>query len=140
MTEAVSGTTIGVLTSVYAGVQPAHLRPSLNSILRQTRPPDEFVIVIDGPIAGALREVLSGFLSAASDELPGCRTRTIELAVNVGAGPARQAGLMAMSSTYVAIQDADDISHPDRLDRMMHYMGRLRAGSGGICPGRVPGR
>lgn len=126
MREASIGSTIGVLTSVYSAVQADHFRQSLESILSQTRPPDEIVIVIDGPISGALRGVLLGFLESASDELPESRTHTIDLAVNVGAGPARQAGLTVMSSTYVAIQDADDISHPDRLDRMIHHMGSMK--------------
>ena len=50
-----------VLIAVYAKETPAHLEQSLESIFRQELPPDEVVLVEDGPLTTALNEVVTRF-------------------------------------------------------------------------------
>ena len=50
-----------VLIAVYAKETPAHLAQSLESIFRQELPPDEVVLVEDGPLTTTLDEVISRF-------------------------------------------------------------------------------
>ena len=43
-----------VLMSVYKNEKPTYLRESIDSMLAQTRRPDDFVIVCDGPLTADL--------------------------------------------------------------------------------------
>ena len=50
-----------VLISVYAKELPENLRQSLESIFHQELPPDEVVLVEDGPLTDGLHEVIRAF-------------------------------------------------------------------------------
>jgi glycosyltransferase involved in cell wall biosynthesis len=99
---------LGVVMAVYGGVRPEHLRRALSSLAEQTRPANEVVVVEDGPLSPELDKVLG----TAPPELS---LRRVCLRTNQGAGPARQAGLNALTTRWVAIADADDVSLPDRF-------------------------
>ena len=43
-----------VVMSIYSGDIPEQVSQAIESILKQTLPPNEFIIVIDGPISEAL--------------------------------------------------------------------------------------
>ena len=105
--------TLGVVTAVYHAVDPAQLRRALESLAEQTRPPDDVVVVEDGPIGPGLTAVL--------DDPPVPLSR-VALPVNRGSGPARQAGLRALSTRWVAIADADDVSLPDRFEVQLAHL------------------
>ena len=51
-----------VLMSVYYKEKPAYLKTSIESMLNQTIPPDEFVIVKDGPLSKELDAVIDTFI------------------------------------------------------------------------------
>lgn len=121
MIPATARPTVGVLLSVYGAVRPNDLRQAVNSIVAQGHPPDEVVVVVDGPLGNELSDELQQSLDALST-LSGCRIDVVRLPRNVGAGPARQAALCAMSSSVVAIHDADDVSREDRLERMLGFL------------------
>ena len=53
-----------VLIAVYAKETPAHLAQSLESIFHQELPPDEVVLVEDGPLTAELDAVVSRFKEA----------------------------------------------------------------------------
>jgi glycosyltransferase involved in cell wall biosynthesis len=95
--------------AVYDGVKPDHLQAALESLVAQTLPPDEVLLVRDGPLRGELSAVLDRFAQL----LP---VRTLSLPEQSGSGPAKNAGLDAAAGTWVAIADADDVSLPDRLE------------------------
>ena len=59
-----------VLMSVYYKEKPAYLKTSIESMLNQTIPPDEFVIVKDGPLSKELDAVIDTFI----DKHPGLFT------------------------------------------------------------------
>ena len=105
--------TISVLLPVHAGVAPAHFSAALESVLTQTRQPDEIVVVEDGPL-------LRGHLVVLAEvEARHPRVTRISLPENRGAGVANQAGLEAATGTWIAKVDADDISVPDRFERQL---------------------
>lgn len=101
-----------VLMTVYHGTTQEEFDRAVASILQQTHPADEFLIVADG----ALRREVDAALSAAE----GSGAITVRrLPCNVGSGIASQHGLAAARGEFVARQDADDISLPHRLEREM---------------------
>lgn len=117
-----------LLMSTWAGDDPVQLDEAYrSSVVDQTRPPDEVVLVQDGPVPDPLAAMLEKFVS---DQL--VPTRLLRLPINVGLGPALDAGLEACSYEIVARMDSDDISAPDRFARQLPLVegGADIAGSG----------
>ena len=112
--------TISVLLPVHSGIAARHLRECLESLVDQTRPADEIVIVEDGPLGQEQRKELTLFTSRGSN------IRTVRLARNQGAGAANQAGLEVASGTWIAKADADDINSPSRFAESLHTAIDLR--------------
>lgn len=103
--------TITALVTVYHGTDADDLARALDSLAAQTRPADELVIVVDGPVPEGVRRVVE-----RQD------ARVIWLEENVGAGPASQAGLSTIDSDYTARLDSDDAAKPERFARQMEYL------------------
>ena len=102
-----------VLMSVYRREQPSFLSDSLASIFKQTVPPDEVVLVKDGPLTVELEEVIACFV-AEHPEL-----KVVPLPVNAGLGRALNEGLKHCSHELVARMDTDDICKPDRFEKQL---------------------
>lgn len=98
-----------VAMCVYRGDDAQHFRTALDSVLSQTRPPAEVVLVVDGPIPSELEKVVA---ECEANPL----FRVIRFSKNQGHGNARRAGLEACSNRLVALMDADDISLPERFE------------------------
>ncbi len=82
------------------------------SILAQTERDLELIVIDDGSrdgSSGAAREAIG------SDP----RGRVMRLECNLGIARSLNAGLEAAAAPFVAIQDADDYSVPDRLERQL---------------------
>ncbi len=90
---------------------PVLVRSSLSSLLRQSMPDFEVVVVVDGTIGGELADVLA---EAATDP----RVRVLHPG-KVGRGAALNIGLAAARADLIAIQDSDDESHPLRFERQL---------------------
>ena len=105
--------TVSVLLPVHRGADPAHLDEAVVSLLAQTRPADELVVVEDGPLDAAHLAVL--------DDLERRHPRVVRvaLATNRGAGAANQAGLLAASGTWIAKADADDLNLEHRFAKQL---------------------
>lgn len=99
-----------VLTTLYEKENPHYLRECLDSMLAQTIPPSEYVIVKDGPITTELQQVLDEYCQEYSI------FKIIELKVNSGCGPASIVGMEACTNNFVARIDSDDISLPNRCE------------------------
>jgi glycosyltransferase involved in cell wall biosynthesis len=102
---------LSLLLPVWAGDRPDYLTAAFTSSVQdQTRPPDQVVIVRDGPVPPALAATIAAL--AADSPVP---VEVVELPGNVGLGPALDAGLAACTHDVVARMDADDISLPHRF-------------------------
>ena len=99
-----------VLLSVYEKDNPEHLREAISSMVRQTVPPDDFLIVCDGPLTEALDRVIVE--AAAVTETVRC----LRIPTNQGLGRALARGLVACEHDLVARMDADDIAVPERAE------------------------
>ncbi|MBQ8858284.1 MAG: glycosyltransferase [Clostridia bacterium] len=104
-----------VALAIYEKDDPAFFDAAMDSILHQTVPPSEVIVVVDGPIPSALNEALLVYE-------PSPTVRVIRLPENRGHGEARRAGLACCNYDLVALMDADDISAPDRFEKQLSYM------------------
>ena len=82
-----------------------YIRRAVNSVLGQTFPDFELIIVDDGSTDGS-HEVLA--------DVKDPRYRLLRQA-NTGEGPARNAGMAAAKGQWIAFLDADDMWLPDHL-------------------------
>lgn len=104
-----------VLMSLYEKETPDNLIQCLHSLKIQTLKATEIVIVYDGPINDALRNVVEGF----NDELP---INVISLPKNMGLGYALNEGLSHCKYNLVARMDTDDICERTRFEKQINYM------------------
>jgi glycosyltransferase involved in cell wall biosynthesis len=105
---------VTVLIPVYAGANAVEFDRTLASLWSQTSPAEQVLVVKDGPLTPELEAVLDQHRRPA--------LTTYSLAQNQGAGPALQAGLETITTTYVARIDADDVAFPERLDIQRRYL------------------
>ena len=100
-----------VLLPIWAGDRPDFLAAAFESTVDgQTRPPDQVVVVQDGPVGEQLAKRVA--------ELAGASRVPVDVLVlerNIGLGPALDAGLAACRHPIVARMDADDISVAHRF-------------------------
>lgn len=102
-------TDYSVLMSVYSGTQADELRQAADSMLGQTLAPEQFVIVYDGPVDGAVDRLVQSYARQNSR----CFT-LVRLSENKGLAYALNEGLKACRNELVARMDSDDISLPRR--------------------------
>ncbi len=105
-----------VLMSLYAKERPDFLRQSLESVFAQTLPPDEVVLIEDGPLTEELYSVVEEY-SKNHHEL-----RVVALPINGGLGNALNEGLKHCTYELVARMDTDDIAKPNRFQKQVHFM------------------
>lgn len=103
-----------VLMSVYYREKPEYLRQSMNSILNQSVPTDDFVLVCDGP----LTEELDAVIESMQREYPYI-LHVVRLETNAGLGNALNTGIKFCKNDIVARMDSDDIARPDRCERQL---------------------
>lgn len=102
-----------VLLSLYKKEYPSQLRQSLNSLFSQTLPPNEIILVKDGPLTAELDTVVSDYVARYSI------LKIVPLPQNQGLGKALNEGLKHCSYDLVARMDTDDIAKPDRFEKQM---------------------
>ena len=102
--------------SVYAKEKPKFLRMSLDSILNQTRKPNEIVLVEDGLLGTELNSVIDEFCNK-TDIL-----KLVKLPVNLGLGNALNEGMKQCSYDYIARMDSDDICFDNRFEMQIEYL------------------
>ena len=105
---------ISVLMSLYEKEKPPYVRQCFDSLLRQTKPAAQWVVVEDGP----LTPELYGILEEYEQKYPGLLLR-VPLKENRGLGLALQEGLLHCSYEMVARMDTDDICREDRFEKQL---------------------
>lgn len=108
-----------VMMSVYWKENPEYLTEAIESMLNQTVPTDDFVIVCDGPLTEGLDLVLETYREKYPEIF-----RIVRLPENVGIGKAAQTGLDNCRHDLVAKMDADDISVPFRCEKQLERFER----------------
>lgn len=106
-----------VLMSLYAKERAEYLREALDSMLAQTVPPAEVVVVKDGPLTVELEDVLSEYDAAN----PGLFS-FVFYPENRGLGYALARGIEACSNEVIARMDTDDHALPGRMERQLDLM------------------
>lgn len=107
-------TKYSVLMSVYKKESPIFFELSINSMLNQTLPADEIVLVKDGPITGELQKVINKFEGMYPKIF-----NIVSLKENVGLGKALDIGIEVCKNDLIARMDTDDISLPERCQRQI---------------------
>jgi glycosyltransferase involved in cell wall biosynthesis len=104
---------VSVLMAVYN--ERPYLEEALRSILDQTFKDFEFIIINDGSTDGS-KEVLERFADADD------RIQLVHQPINQGLIYSLNRGLDLARGRYIARMDADDISHPKRLERQVDFL------------------
>lgn len=103
-----------VLMSVYYKEKPEYLKKSIQSMLDQTVPTNDFVIVCDGPLNEELDEVIEQNKKRYPNLF-----QIVRLPQNVGIGGAASEGLKYCKNDLVAKMDSDDIARQDRCEKQL---------------------
>ena len=105
-----------VLLSVYSGERADFLREALKSIVNQTLPATQIVIVKDGALSIDLNSLINNFESENSNVL------VVGYLDNKGLGRALSYGLGFVSNEFVIRCDSDDINYPNRFEDLIEFM------------------
>ena len=106
-----------VLMSVYKRENPEYFRVAMDSILAQTIPPEQIVLVRDGAVPDELQAVIDGYVA----DNPSLFTY-LPLEENGGLGAALRYGLSYCRNELVGRMDTDDICLPDRFEKQLTFM------------------
>lgn len=110
MTAAAAGPLpVSVIIAAYNAA--ATLRRAVASVVAQSRPPAE-IIVVDDASTDATRQMVD----VLSQEVSNISVRLVRLEVNRGAASARNAGWELATQEFIAFLDADDAWHPRKLE------------------------
>lgn len=107
---------ISVIISLYIKNDPGFLQESLNSILCQTRPADEFILVENGPLTEELYAIVDDFVGKAQN------VRIIKFEENHVFAYALNAAVRESKGDLIARMDSDDISLGDRFEKQLAFM------------------
>lgn len=103
-----------VLMSVYVKEQTEYVRQCFESLLAQTTPAAEWIIVEDGPLTKELYRLLQEY----QNRYPTLITR-ITMKENQGLGLALREGIKHCRYALVARMDTDDIALPYRFEKQL---------------------
>lgn len=95
--------------------RPEMLERAVRSVENQTCPPVELIIVNDGS-TDTTGEVIDSFTTSSRLQI-----QSIEFTENQGVSAARNAGIKAASSEWIALLDSDDEWFSEKLERQIQY-------------------
>ena len=103
-----------VMMLVYFKADPTEFDMAIRSMMEQTLPPDEFVLVCDGPLNAELDAVVKKYEDAYPDIF-----NVVRIEMKIGIGPCANRGLNECHNEIVVRMDADDIAVPTRCARQI---------------------
>ena len=103
-----------VLTSIYFKEKKSNFIQSIESMLNQTVPPEQIVIVKDGPLTDELNAAIDTYSSKYGELFT-----IVALEENSGLAIALDEGLKNCRNELVARMDTDDISLPNRCEKQL---------------------
>lgn len=104
-----------VLISVYKNDCTSQVKSALDSLLNQSLPPQEIILVEDGELNPELQTLIDKYHHNKNFNI-------IRLNKNVGLGKALNKGLQHCTHDLVARMDADDICKPNRFSKQIEFM------------------
>lgn len=110
---------ISVLMSLYEKEHPEYLKLALDSILTQTRPCDELILMKDGPLPQTLETVITEWGKKAQEKFP---VYIYQFPHRVQLGRALAKGVLLCHQDYIARMDTDDIAVSNRFELQENYM------------------
>lgn len=105
-----------VLMAVYQKDNVGLFEKAVTSIYQNSLLPDDFVLVVDGPVPDTLGQKIDQL----SHQHP---MRVIRLPENQGLANALNKGLKCIQTTWVMRADADDINLPNRFEKLIQNSG-----------------
>ncbi len=102
--------------SIYQKENPVYFKEAMESILAQTRPADEILLMIDGPLTEELEKMIAYYEKNCST------MRTYRFPENVKLGKALRKGVELASYEWIARMDTDDIACENRLELQETFM------------------
>ena len=108
-----------VIMSIYKSDVPEYVRIAFDSLLNQSRIPDEIVIVGDGPVPAALEAEVSRLSERVAREKRDVVVNYLPQKKNGGLGEAMRIAVENAQFPYLARMDSDDICLPDRFEKQM---------------------
>ena len=106
-----------VLMSVYKKEKVEYFIQAVDSLLSQTIPPEQIVLVRDGTVYEELQKIIDKYVSDYSNVFT-----YLPLEENGGLGSALRYGLTHCRNELVGRMDTDDISVPDRFEKQLDFM------------------
>lgn len=104
-----------VLMSLYHKEKAEYLAESLQSLVKQTLPADEIVLVFDGEVGEELESIVNQFQFL----LP---LTIVRLPQNVGLGKALNEGIKVARNEWLFRMDTDDICYPERFAKQVEFI------------------
>jgi len=106
-----------VLMSIYSKENPIFFRKALDSLMNQTKRPNEIVLIKDGPLTNELDEVISEFIIKFQNLF-----KIITLPENKGLGNALSIGVLECKNEIIARMDTDDICVLNRFEKQIEFL------------------
>lgn len=100
-----------VLMSVYKNDTPLFFARAIDSVLNQTIPPAEIVLVRDGEVPDELQQTIDSYCRKYPELI-----RYIPLEANGGLGNALRIGVERAKYDLIARMDSDDVALPNRFE------------------------
>jgi glycosyltransferase involved in cell wall biosynthesis len=107
-----------VLMAVYGRTDSRLFERALASVYGNTLAPDDFVLVVDGPVPQSITELISIYQDHRG-------LRVLWLPRNLGLAHALNQGLAVVKTAWVVRADADDMNMPDRFAKQALAVRRL---------------
>jgi glycosyltransferase involved in cell wall biosynthesis len=106
-----------VAMCTYKEDDPQELSTAIDSVIEQTQPPSEIVLVKNGPVPETLETVIESHQDVHPELFS-----IISLKRNRARGIARQISIEQCHHEFVALMDTDDISVADRFQTQIAYL------------------
>jgi len=104
-----------VLMSVYKNDSANYLKLAIDSMIKQTIVPEQYVVVKDGPVGADIENVISGYKTLYPDMFT-----IVSVEENKGLANALNVGIQHCRNELIARMDADDISQPKRCEKILY--------------------
>lgn len=105
---------ISALIAAYKLTIPSEFQLAVSSIINQTIPPSEIIIVFDGPVPSEIEKFARSVTKI--------HRKIVKLKDNIGLGAALKIGVENCSCPWILRMDDDDYSFSDRIEKQVNFL------------------